>query len=77
MSTEIAGSCAAELPTHRLVDVLELRVPIRMLRAFEPLAIGLQTVAELLEQPRHHLHARLMALRAERRDDVALAARRP
>jgi hypothetical protein len=51
--------------------VLELRVPIRMLRALESLAIGLQAVAELLEQPRHHLHARLMPLLLQRRDQVA------
>ena len=37
-----------KLSTKRLVEVLELRVAIRMLRTFEALAIGLQTVAQPL-----------------------------
>src|SRR5882757_717468 len=66
-----------ELSTDRLVDVFELRVAVRMLRAFEPLAIRLKAVPELLEQPRHHVLVRLMALLLECCDDVSLAARRP
>jgi hypothetical protein len=49
-----------------------------MLRAFEAFAIGLQAVAQVvLEQPRHHLHARLMPVPAQRGDEVALAPGRP
>jgi hypothetical protein len=48
-----------------------------MLRAFEALAIRLQTVAQPLEQPRHHLHARGVPVVRERGHEVALAPRGP
>lgn len=43
----------------------------------QPLAIGLKTVPQLLEQSRYHLHARLMASLLQCLDDISLASRRP
>ena len=39
--------------THPPVDVVELRVAVRMLLAFQRLAVGLQAVAQLVQQPVH------------------------
>jgi hypothetical protein len=71
------GLLRLELSPERLVDVLELRVAIWMLCPFETLAIGLQAVAELLEQLRHDRRACLVPLFSQRDDKVPLAARGP
>jgi hypothetical protein len=71
------GLARRDLATQGLVDMLELRIPIGMLRALKAFPIGLQPVAEIVQQPGHHLHARGVALLTEGVDEVALTARRP
>src|SRR5690606_1578860 len=60
-----------QLSADHFLDVLELRVSVQVLRAFEPLAVRLKAIAELFEQPRHHLRVRLMALLRERINDIS------
>ena len=71
------GLVHGELAPDRLTDVLKLRIPVRMLRALEALAVRLQAVPQFLQQPRHHLHARGVSLLRERGDEVALTPRGP
>ena len=46
---------------HTPVDIPELRVPVRVLIALERFAVGLQTVARIVEHPVHRALADLMA----------------
>src|SRR5580658_3771007 len=57
--------------------MLELRVPVGMLCPLLFLSIRLETVAEVFEQSRYHLHTGLVALLLQGCDDVALASCRP
>ena len=51
-----------QLPPHPSVDVLELRVPVWMIGPLTRLAVGLETVAGLVQQLPHERMARLVAL---------------
>ena len=46
---------------HATGDAPELRIPIRMLAAFERLAVGLQAIAQFVQQPVHRALADPMA----------------
>ena len=51
MSTEIAGSPRGDRALTVRVDVLELRVAVGMLASLARLAIGLQAVPQVVQQP--------------------------
>ncbi len=54
-----------ELLLDRPIQVFELSVTVRMLGALQCFLVGLQAVAHLVEQLRHHPMAGLVALRLE------------
>ena len=65
---------------HPFVDVSELPVPVRMLPAFQRLAVRLQTVAQRVQQPvhaalAHRVPLRLQGLRQPRRSPACPAQR--
>ncbi len=62
---------------HLDVDVLELRIAIGMLRTLAGLAVGLTAIVQLAQQHADQLLARLEALLAQHRGDVALAPADP
>ena len=62
---------------HFGIDVLELRVAVRMAGAFARLCIGLQAEAQTLQQSAHQLLASTEAQCGERRGQMALAFAHP
>ena len=56
---------ALQLGRDRLVDVLELRIPIGMTGPLQRLAVGLQAVFQVMQQSRHQRVADLIALRVQ------------
>src|SRR5579871_3148658 len=59
------GLAAPLLRFHAAVDVAKLRIPIRMRLAFARLAVGLQTVAGLLQQMPYRRRSNGIALSAQ------------
>ncbi len=59
------------------VDVLELRVAVGVVRPFDRLPVGLQAVAQLVEQLRHHPMAGAVPLPGQFRGQPADALARP
>jgi len=59
------------------VDVLELRVAIDVLAAFPRLAVGLQTVAQVMQQLADNRRANPVSATPQRRGQMAQAAARP
>ena len=62
---------------HRAVDVVELRIAIRVLATFPGLAVALAAVVQLAQQIGHHPLAGLEALLGQRLDQIAQAAADP
>jgi hypothetical protein len=58
---------------HLVVDVAKLRVAVGMLGSLLGLAVGLQAVAELVQQPRDSAIADLVTQRAQLNGEVAHA----
>jgi hypothetical protein len=58
---------------HLVVDVAKLRVTVRMLGALLGLAVGLQAVAELVQQPRDGAIADLVTQSAQLDGELAHA----
>ena len=58
---------------HALIDMLELRIAVRMVAALAGLAVGLQTEVLLRQQFSHHRMADGMALRTQFRGQTAQA----
>ena len=63
--------------SHPPVDVFELRVAIRMLPAFQRLAVGLQAVAQLVQQPVHRPFADTVTGNGQFRRQACRAAAGP
>jgi hypothetical protein len=57
VSTEMTGSWRREAPLHLRIEKLELGIAVRMVGPRFGLAVGLQTVAQLVKQVGHHLVA--------------------
>jgi hypothetical protein len=66
-----------ECRLHLGVDVLELPIAVGMLRALAGLAVGLTAIVQLAPRHADQLLARLKALLAQHRGDVALAPADP
>ena len=62
---------------HRRIDVLELRIAVRVIGPLARLAVGLATVVHLAQQVCHHPLARLEPLLRQRFDQMPLAAADP
>src|SRR5688572_9715817 len=63
--------------SHQIDDVAELRVPILVLRSFTPLLVGLQAVAQTMQQLCYYRMADRVSHGAQRRGQIADAFQRP